>query len=64
MAKMTASELKKQVKKHNPQSHFFDSETMKAFGDTIRNYGVRMAEIELDNAFDQDGNRIRSNGVS
>ena len=52
---MTASELKKQVKKHNPESHFFDRETMKAFGDTMRNYGVRMAEVELDDAFDQDG---------
>ena len=58
---MTASELKKQVKKHNPESHFFDLETMKAFGDTMRNYGVRMAEVELDNAFNRDGSRVRAN---
>ena len=58
---MTASELKKQVKKHNPESHFFDRETMKAFGDTMRNYGVRMAEIELDNVFNRDGSRVRAN---
>ena len=56
MAKMTASELKKQVKKHNPESHFFDRETMKAFGDTMHNYGVGRAEIGIDDAF---GGRAR-----
>ena len=55
---MTVNELKRQVKKHNPQSHFFDRETMRAFGDTMRNYGVKMVEVELDDAFDQDGRRI------
>ena len=34
---------------------------MKAFGDTMRNYGVRMTEIGIDNAFDQDGRRVVAN---
>ena len=40
---------------------YFHRETMKAFGDTMRNYGVKMVEIELDNAFNHDGSRARAN---
>ena len=43
---MTPSELKISILAHNPDSHFFDRKTMKFFGDTMRNYGVRKAEIE------------------
>ena len=42
---MTPSELKTNVLIHNPDSHFFDRKTMQFFGDTMRNYGVRKAEI-------------------
>ena len=43
---MTPSELKISILAHNPDSHFFDRKTMQFFGDTMRNYGVRKAEIE------------------
>jgi hypothetical protein len=42
---MNASELKYQVENHNVEAHFFDYKTMRFFGDTMRNYGVREAEI-------------------
>ena len=42
---MTPSELKANIRKHDLDSHFFDRKTMKFFGDTMRNYGVRRAEI-------------------
>lgn len=43
---MTPSELKTNILKHSPDSHFFDRKTMQFFGDMMRNYGVRKAEIE------------------
>ena len=43
--KMTPSELEANILKHKPDSHFFDQKTMKFFGDTMSNYGVRKAEI-------------------
>ena len=43
---MTPSELKVNILALDPDSHFFDRKTMKFFGDTMRNYGVRKAEIE------------------
>lgn len=58
MTRMTASELKRQVKAHNPKSRFFNSKTMKSFDDTVHNYDVRITDVELDNAFDRDGSRI------
>ena len=42
---MTPSELKANILKHHPNSHYFDRKTMQFFGDTMRNYGVRKAEI-------------------
>ena len=42
---MTPSELKANVIKHDPNSHYFDRKTMQFFGDTMRNYGVRKAEL-------------------
>lgn len=41
---MTPSELKYNVE--NTGSHFFDRESMRFFGDTMRNYGVRSAIVE------------------
>lgn len=42
---MTPSELKANILAHDPDSHFFDRKTMKFFGDTMKNYGVRKAEL-------------------
>ena len=38
---MTPSELKAEYYKHNPDGHYFDRKTMKFFGDTMKNYGVK-----------------------
>ena len=43
---MTPSELKANILAHDPGSHYFDRKTMRFFGDTMRNYGVRKAEID------------------
>jgi hypothetical protein len=40
---MTASNLKQEYLEHNPGGFFFSRATMKFFGDTMRNYGVRSA---------------------
>lgn len=39
----TASDLKYYVEHAGREPHFFTRETMKFFGDTMRNYGVRSA---------------------
>lgn len=36
-----ASDLKYHYQDKNPDGHFFDRKTMKFFGDTMANYGVR-----------------------
>ena len=41
---MTKSELKERVMA--TESHFFDRDTMKFFGDTMANYGVRETKID------------------
>ena len=38
---MTPSELKRKHQDAVPCSHYFDAETMRHFGDTMANYGVR-----------------------
>ena len=43
---MTPSELKCKLVEFNPHSHMFDRKTMKFFGDTMRNFGVRSAEVK------------------
>lgn len=46
----TSSDLKYIYQQNNPNGHFFDRKTMKFFGDTMRNFGVRRTEdgnIEL-----------------
>jgi hypothetical protein len=40
---MTASELKYRVEQSGNEPYFFTRKTMKFFGDTMRNYGVRDA---------------------
>ena len=43
---MTPSELKYKVEQSGEEPYFFTSKTMKFFGDTMRNYGVRSAVID------------------
>lgn len=38
---MTPSQLKAHVLARGTETHFFDRQTMKFFGDSMRNYGVR-----------------------
>jgi len=38
---LTAAQLRSKYEEHNPHGHFFSRETMKFFGDTMSNYGVR-----------------------
>ena len=40
---MTPSWLKAKIIKANIETHFFDAKTMKFFGDTMKNYGIRDA---------------------
>ncbi len=40
---MTPSELKQKVSVHSP--HFFTRKTMRCFGDTMANYGVRSTQL-------------------
>lgn len=42
---MTPSELKYQYEKHTGDPHFFSRATMKFFGDTMKNFGVRKEKI-------------------
>jgi len=42
---MTASELKYLHTQQNPDGYFFTSNTMKFFGDTMANYGVRQVKV-------------------
>lgn len=43
---MTSSELRYMIDQANPTGHFFDRETMRFFGDTMKNYGVCETTID------------------
>ena len=51
---MTPSDLKYEHELRHPESYFFDRKTMRFFGDTMRNYGVRKAAVKTD--YDAEGN--------
>jgi len=53
---VTASELKHEVETRGGDSHFFDRRTMRFFGDTMRNYGVR-GPLEIET---HTGRRVRA----
>lgn len=55
---MTPSELKHAVNQAGHESHFFDRDAMKFFGDTMKNYGVRSVSITSD--YDADGNYAKA----
>ena len=42
---MNASELKYQIECTGKENHFFDRKTMKFWGDTMKNYGVRSVAV-------------------
>jgi hypothetical protein len=42
---MTPSKLKSQHELNNPESFYFTRESMKFFGDTMKNYGVRSHSV-------------------
>lgn len=58
---MTPSELKANILSRKPDSHFFDLKTMRCFGDSMRNYGVKSAVILAN--FDEAGNYVEE-GIS
>ena len=47
---MTASELKARYEEATPDGHFFERGSMRFFGDTMKNYGVRACRVKLWNA--------------
>jgi len=57
---MTPSELKQKHKHNHPNNHFFDHKSMKFFGDTMKNYGVRSVIVKAQ--FIDDGTYCE-NGV-
>lgn len=44
---MTVAQLKRLYKSANPNGHYFDRKTMRFFGDTCRNYGVRKSYMSF-----------------
>lgn len=51
---MNASELKYHVENAGHESHFFTRSTMRFFGDTMANYGVRSTEIQTHGEIDSE----------
>ena len=59
---MTPSELKYSVEKTRHDSLFFSGQNMKFAGDTMRNYGVRSADVVTN--YDADGNYISGDSIT
>lgn len=57
----TPSDLKQAVEQRGTESHFFTRKTMSFFGDTMRNYGVRLTTINTN--YDAEGNYVGKDGV-
>lgn len=57
---MTPSELKYNVQTNNTESHYFERSSMKFFGDTMANYGVRSAEVVTN--YDANGDWVGDEG--
>lgn len=58
---MTPSELKYHVEASNDDAHFFTRASMKFFGDTMRNYGVRAATVRTN--YDAHGEYVGKDGI-
>jgi len=50
---MTPSELKQRHEENHPDCYYFNYRTMKFFGDTMKNYGVRSTIVKAQ--FSDDG---------
>lgn len=59
--KMNPAELKYNVEQTG--SHFFERSSMKFFGDTMRNYGVRSKPVTIRTCYDESGNFTCHEGV-
>lgn len=57
----TVSDLKRAVEQADPETPFFCRTTMRFFGDTMRNYGVRLVTIRV--RYDDKGNYIGKEGT-
>ncbi len=59
---MTPSELKHAVEAAGREPHYFTRETMRFFGDTMRNYGVRRTSVKTnwtsEGKWTEDGERV------
>lgn len=58
---MNASQLKAHVEASGTSPYFFDKDTMKFWGDTMSNYGVRSAMVK--SQYDAEGNWTDEDGV-
>lgn len=58
---MTPSELKYHIENTGRDSHYFDRKSMKFFGDTMANYGVRSTVVKSN--YDAAGNWTNDTGV-
>lgn len=58
---MSPSELKYHVENTGKDSYFFDRKTMKFFGDSMRNFGVRSTVVKSN--YDVDGDWAGEEGV-
>lgn len=59
---MNASELKFKVETRGSDSHFFSRRTMRFFGDTMKNYGVRAVSVVT--AYDAAGSYAGKAGIT
>lgn len=57
----TASDLKYAVENTGRESYFFDRKTMRFFGDTMANFGVRKTVVKT--YYDAEGNYVSEEGV-
>lgn len=53
---MNASQLKAKIEASGHEAYFFDRATMRFFGDTMRNFGVRASKVRTE--YDEDGNYV------
>lgn len=58
---MNASQLKSFIESAGHEQYFFDRQSMRFFGDTMKNYGVRSATIRTH--YDENGNYVGKDGV-
>ena len=61
---MTPYELKRKVLENDPNSHFFDRKTLRFFGDSMANYGVRRTMIDAIPVFELYRKRPVKHGVN